>query len=64
MSKGQNETPATSIDINDFAGIFLLEDPVDLPAGGAQDQLNIKSDLLGTMQVRGGMLAVSFDYQG
>ncbi len=64
MSKGQNETPQTAVEVNDFPGIFLLEDPIDLPPGAAQDQLNIKSDQAGTMQVRGGGLPVIFDYQG
>jgi hypothetical protein len=64
MSKGQNETPQTKIEFNDFPGLFLLEDPIDLQPGAGQDQLNIKSDMEGSLTVRGGMLPVSFDYQG
>ncbi len=64
MSKGQNETPQTAIEFNDFPGIFLLEDPIDLDPGAGQDQLNVKSDLLGQLSVRNGMLPVVFDFQG
>jgi len=46
---------------NDFGGLYLLSDPMDLPPGAAQDQVNIKSDEPGQMEVRGGMLPVSFD---
>ena len=48
----------------DFPGIFLLTDPIDLPPGGAQDQLNLKSDEPGQANVRLGMLPVSFDSPG
>lgn len=65
MAKRQgNESPDGSVEMNDFPGIFLLTDPIDLPPGGGQDQLNLKSDQGGTLQVRNGMLVVSFDYQG
>ena len=60
--KSQNEVPSTSIEANDFPGIMLLEDPIDLDPGQAQDQLNLKSDQKGQAQVRGGMLSVSFDF--
>ncbi len=50
-------------DIKDFSGLYLLEDPIDLPPGAAQDQVNAKSDQQGQLTVRGGYLPVSFDYQ-
>lgn len=56
------EQPKKKVEANDFPGVFLLEDPIDLPPGAAQDQLNIKSDSSGAMSVRGGVLVVSFDY--
>ncbi len=56
------EKPAARDEAKDFPGIFLLNDPTDLPPGGAQDQVNMKSDQQGAMTVRGGVLPVSFDY--
>lgn len=61
MSKGQNETPTAMLQVNDFPGLKLLEDPIDLPNGMSQDQLNAKSDIEGQLSVRNGMLPVSFD---
>lgn len=61
MSKGQNETPTAVREINDFPGLKLLEDPIDMPNGTSQDQLNAKSDVEGQLGIRNGMLPVSFD---
>lgn len=46
---------------DDFPGIVLLEDPIDIPPGAAQDQLNLQSSEPGQASVRLGMLPVSFD---
>ena len=62
MSKGQNETPTAVKPLNDFPGIKLLDDPLDLTPGMAQDQLNIQSSVQGQLNVRLGSLPVSFDY--
>ncbi len=62
MSRGKNETPESQVQFSDFPGLFLLSDPVDLPPGASQDQVNIKSDLAGSMQVRGGCQVIQFDY--
>lgn len=51
-------------DFKDFAGLYLLEDPIDLPPGAAQDQLNAKSDQQGQLTVRSGYLKVLFDFEG
>lgn len=59
-----NETPSTRFEVNDFPGLMLLEDPIDLPPGAAQDQVNLQSSQQGQAQVRLGMLPVSFDFQG
>jgi hypothetical protein len=62
MAKPRNEVPTTSIEANDFPGLMLLEDPIDLEPGQAQDQLNMKSDTKGQLASRNGMLPVSFDF--
>ena len=62
MPRGQhNEAPDAVREFKDFPGIKLLEDPIDLPPGMAQDQLNVKSDVEGQLSVRGGVLPISFD---
>ena len=60
--KTKGEQPNKKVEANDFPGVFLLQDPVDLPPGAAQDQLNLKSDSQGAATVRGGCLPVSFEY--
>jgi hypothetical protein len=56
------ERPKAREEMRDFPGIFIQVDPYDLPQGGGQDQLNVKSDEQGKLSVRMGMLPVSFDY--
>lgn len=57
------EQPRNSTEDRDFPGIMLLADPIDLPPGAGQDQLNLKSSEPGQASVRLGMLPVAFDAQ-
>lgn len=55
------DSPKVANDARDFGGIMLSDNASDLEAGEAQDQLNLKSDQVGSAHVRLGMLPVSFD---
>ena len=57
----QSDKPKTQITIQDFTGIELGSDALDLPPGKAQDQVNIQSDQRGAMQCRMGTRLVSWD---
>lgn len=56
--------PATERPVSsavDFPGLITDIDPRDLPAGAAEEQVNLACIRLGEMQVRGGLREVSFD---
>ena len=61
MPRTDEESPLSISEINDFTGIYLQIDSSTLPPGGAQVQINIKSDQRGCLTVRDGMLPISFD---
>lgn len=46
-------------EIKDFNGIYVQDNPHDLPEGGAADQVNVKSTEKGSMEVRLGVRPVS-----
>lgn len=47
--------------ITDFSGLVLDADPVDIPTGAAQDQLNVQSSVPGELTVRQGYKVVQFE---
>lgn len=55
------EKPRKTHEMRDFTGLILQADAHDMPPGAGQDQVNAKSDTAGQLQVRDGMLLVSFD---
>ncbi len=55
------DTPKAQSDARDFGGIMLSDNASDLEPGEGQDQLNIKSDQVGSMRVRFGCLPVTFE---
>ncbi len=54
--------PMPGSEFRDFPGIILQSDAHDMPNGGGRDQVNVRSDAVGQMAPRDGMLPVSFDY--
>lgn len=57
----QQDVPKVQNDARDFGGIQISDNASDLEPGEAQDQVNIKSDQVGSMRVRFGCLPVSFE---
>ena len=55
------ERPKSAVIIREFPGLSLSVDEFDLQPGVAADQVNIRSERVGEMTSRGGMLPVSFE---
>jgi hypothetical protein len=53
--------PQSGVQIDDFPGLFAGTDPLDLPAGGAEEQVNVTCLVLGELQVRAGYRVVTFE---
>jgi hypothetical protein len=51
----------SSVEHVEFAGMTSNVDKHDIPAGGAQMQVNINIVQPGTLRVRGGLREVTFD---
>ena len=49
------DSPKSSVDVNKWPGLMTNVDPHDLPAGAAQEQVNIQSLVLGQADVRKGI---------
>lgn len=47
-----------------FSGVWTNVDPDTIPPGGAVDQWNMRSQLLGQLEVRPGMMPVTFGSGG
>lgn len=52
---------AASVEHVEFAGMTSNLDKHDIPAGGAQMQVNVNIVQPGTLRVRGGLREVTFD---
>ena len=53
--------PKAIIDLRTFNGMSLHIDPEDLGDGAAEEQVNITSDKVGQLTVRGGYREVTFE---
>lgn len=61
LTMAKQDQPRVQVDARDFPGIQLADDANDLEPGEGQDQMNAKSDQVGSMRVRLGCLPISFD---
>jgi hypothetical protein len=56
-----NKRERAQVRLDDFAGIVESADPLDVPPGSSQFQVNVASRRLGYMQTRRGYLPVAFE---
>lgn len=56
-----SERPKSRIELKEFPGISVSVDEFDLPPGVAAEQINVRSDRVGELTSRGGMLPVTFE---
>lgn len=52
---------SSKVSIREFAGLFVAQDPHDLPPGGAVRQVNVQCLATGELRVRSGTRNVRFD---
>jgi hypothetical protein len=55
------EVARPAVMIVDFPGFFTNVDPRDLPQGGAEEQVNATSVVIGELRVRFGIREVEFE---
>jgi hypothetical protein len=53
--------PADGIEMRDFPGLVKNTEPRDVPPGGAEEQINACSLVVGELTVRHGYRMVQFD---
>ena len=51
----------TEVKIEQFIGLATFVDPVDLPPGGAQKQINVQGLRMGMLETRRGLRPIDFD---
>lgn len=56
-----SDEPRHVREVKEFNGLFLQDNPHDLPEGGAADQVNMKSTETGAIESRLGVRLVSGD---
>lgn len=56
-----SDQPKYVKEVKEFSGVYLQDNPHDLPEGGAADQVNMKSTENGALETRLGVRLVSGD---
>lgn len=55
------QPPSTSVQIEDFPGLQSGRDPLDIPEGAGEEQVNATCVVMGELQVRRGYRQVTFE---
>jgi len=55
------EMPKSAVNLDDFPGLIDNTDPLNIPPGAAQVQINCASYKIGELIIRAGMRPIKFD---
>jgi hypothetical protein len=61
MPSSENTSETQVVSMRDFPGLVLNADPREVPAGAAQEQVNVVSVQIGHLASRKGLRVVTFD---